>query len=360
MVRSPIASKRVFLALICVMYAGARGVLADDGAASPQTPAAAEKASSGPAAPPNPKLVKLPFAFPGLRMENTPVIFKGRPLLVQNFRPLKADQQESGSYLFIEDLTTGQEVARFGTGFSFVSALVDGDTLNVFATVNTNKEWTKDIFRFWSKDLKTWEEEKVISREGDEHLFNASVCRDDQGYLMAYESNKPVQWSFRFARSKDLSHWEKIPGIEFSDVEGKSACGNPTIRYFAPYYYVVYGVWAYQPRPWKCYEYLLPETKYTTVVARSKDLVTWEASPTRGPMLDPVSGEGINNTDADLFEWEGNTYIYYATGDQHSWGTIRVAMYLGPMKEMLEAYFPQGVPVVIRFNARERRYIDPH
>ena len=57
-------------------------------------------------------------------------------------------------------------------------------------------------------------------------------------------------------------------------------------------------------------------------------------------MLDPVAGEGINNTDADIFEWEGNTYVFYGTGDQATWGTIRVAMYAGPMRELLEAYFP--------------------
>ena len=193
-----------------------------DGDLPPNPPGAA----AGRAAPRNPKLVKLPFAFPGLRMENTPVIFKGRPLLVQNYRPLKADQQESGSYLLIDDMTTGQEIARFGRGFSFVSALVNGDELNVFGTVNTNQEWTKDVFRFWSSDLKTWRQELAITRDGDEHLFNTSVCKDDQGYVMAYESNKPVQWSFRFARSKDLSKWQKLGGIEFSDVAGQTACAT--------------------------------------------------------------------------------------------------------------------------------------
>ena len=172
-------------------------------------------------APPNPKLVKLPLAPDGLRMENTPVVFKGRPLLVENYRSwdaTKPEEQEK-SYLFIGDVVTGQEIARFGTGFTFVSAFVNGDQMNVFATMNTNKQWTKDIYRFYSTDLKKWNREIAIKREGDEHLFNSSVCRDDHGYLMAYESNKPVQWSFRFARSKDLSKWEKVQGLEFLTVK---------------------------------------------------------------------------------------------------------------------------------------------
>lgn len=313
-----------------------------------------------PTAPPNPKLVKLPFAFP-TGMENTPVVFTNRVLLVDNHRPGGFEAKGENAYLFITDLVTGQEVARFGKGHSFVSAFVDGAVLHVFATEFTdfgNVINTLRINHFSTTDLKEWKQEEAIAREGEEHFFNTSVCRDEQGYVMTYESNVPVQWCFRFARSKDLSHWEKIPGLEFSDVAGKTVCANPAIRFFAPYYYVIYGIHCYQKEPWACYAYQLPETKYVTAVARSKDLITWEVSPTRGPMLDPSPGEGINNTDADLFEYEGNTYIFYATGDQATWGTIRVAMYAGPMKEMLEAFFPTGVPM-ITFDAAQRAYRQP-
>ncbi len=319
-------------------------------------PAAAQQAPQNRSAAENPKLVKLPFSFGGMRMENTPVVFGKRALLVQNFRSIKPEEQES-AYLFIEDLTTGSEVARLGTGFSFVSAFAEGNELSVFGTVNTNKEWTKDIYRFRSTDLKTWKQDLAMTRDGDEHLFNCSVCRDEQGYLMAYESNKPVQWSFRFARSKDLAKWEKIAGMEFADVAEQTACACPAIRYFAPYYYAIYGIWRWKG-PGAHYQYLLPETRYVTAVARSKDLALWEVSPTKHPMLDPVPGEGINNTDADLFEYEGNTYVYYATGDQATWGTIRVAMYAGPMKQLLESYFPPGAPA-IRFDAKQKKYLYP-
>ncbi|HOH30721.1 MAG TPA: hypothetical protein PLC40_13670 [Candidatus Hydrogenedentes bacterium] len=313
-----------------------------------------------PDAPANPPMIKLPLAFP-TGMENTPVVFKGRPLLVDNHRPGGFEAKGEDAYLFITDLTTSQEVARFGEGHSFVSAFVNGDELNVFATefmdfghvINT-----KCINRFFTTDLKTWNQELALARDGEEQFFNTSVCRDDQGYLMTYESNLPVKWCFRFARSKDLSHWEKMPEIEFADTERNSVCANPTIRYFAPFYYVIYGIHCANDGPGRHYTYALPETKYVTMVARSKDLVTWDVSPTRGPMLDPVPGEGINNTDADLFEFEGNTYMYYATGDQATWGTIRVAMYAGPMKEMLEKHFPEGVPM-IRFDAAQRRYLYP-
>jgi len=341
-------------ATVLAVLGGARDVRADDTAA---TGASGNSNRIGPA---NPKLIKLPFSFPQ-GMENTPVIFNGRPLLVDNHRPGGFEAKGHDAYLFIIDLVTGREVARFGQSHSFVSAFVNGQELNVFATeftdfgrvINTTR-----INRFSTTDLKTWKQELALAREGDEQFFNTSVCRDDQGYLMAYESDIPVKWCFRFARSKDLSHWERIRELEFADIEGKAASANPTIRYVAPYYYVIYGVWCFQERPWKCYEYALPETKYVTVVARSKDLITWDVSPTRGPMLDPSPGEGINNTDADLFEYKGSSYVFYATGDQATWGTIRIAMYPAPMHEMLEAYFPADVPT-IKFDAKQRKYIYP-
>jgi hypothetical protein len=315
---------------------------------------AQEVTMANPHAVANPLLVKLPFAFPGPRMENTPIVYKDKPLLVQNVR---GNTKAAGFYLFVQDMVTGDEMAKFGDTFSFVSAFVNGDELNVFATENTDDDWTHDIYRFWTSDLKEWNKELAIPRKPGEHLFNASVCKDDQGYVMAFESNLPVQWSFRFARSKELSKWEELDGITFADTTEKTACANPTLRYFAPYYYCIYGAWRWQgPGTW--YEYRLPETKYVTFLARSKDLATWELSPTKFPLLDPVAGEGINNTDADLFEFAGNTYVFYATGDQQTWGTIRVAMYPGSMKQFFESHFPENVPMTV-FNAREGKYLYP-
>lgn len=93
-----------------------------------------------------------------------------------------------------------------------------------------------------------------------------------------------------------------------------------------------------------------------TGIARSRDLATWELSPTRSPMLDPLPGEGINATDADLFEVDGKTYISYATGYQTlTGGDIHQAMYDGTMQQLLEAYFPAGVPTM-KFDAVAGQY----
>ncbi|WP_145952070.1 hypothetical protein [Paludisphaera borealis] len=292
-----------------------------------------------PAPPAGPRLVKLPFAI-SQGMENTPVVFKSRPLLVLNHRDdtkVHTDAYGKSMYLYIRDLVTGEEVARFGEGHSFANAIVNGDELSVFASEG-DKNWFHSIYRFTSTDLKTWRRELAVEQGPGEALLNVSVCRDDQGYLMAYESNNPVSFCFKFARSKDLAHWDKIPGLIFTGVNNEySAC--PVVRFVAPYYYVIYLHAAVEGhKGWISY------------LARSKDLADWELSPLN-PILEASDGEGINNSDVDLFEWEGKTYIYYATGNQSTWSAVRAAQFDGPLKEFFEGAFPPDQPM-IRANAR--------
>ncbi|OHB80304.1 MAG: hypothetical protein A2W31_14390 [Planctomycetes bacterium RBG_16_64_10] len=203
----------------------------------------------------------------------------------------------------------------------------------MFASQGTDRDWFHSIYRFVSSDLQTWKRELAIPRDGQEHLVNASVCRDDGGHLMAYESNMPVQFCFKFARSGDLTTWDKIPGLVFAGLHDEySAC--PVIRYFRPYYYVIY-----------LHQAIPPQQGYVSFLARSKDLETWELSP-QNPILEAAPGEGINNSDVDLFEWEGNTYLTYATGDQATWGAVRMALYPGPMATFFPSYFPDQAPTV--------------
>ena len=99
---------------------------------------------------------------------------------------------------------------------------------------------SKGINHFVTSDLKKWDVlPTAISPDSGEKLFNSSVCSDKQGYIMAYETDNPVQFCFKFARSKDLLSWTKISDIVFTGEKNEySAC--PVIRYYEPYYYVIY------------------------------------------------------------------------------------------------------------------------
>ena len=81
---------------------------------------------------------------------------------------------------------------------------------------------------------------------------------------------------------------------------------------------------------------------YISYLTRSKNLIEWELSPFN-PILEAGEGEGINNSDVDLIEYQGKTYLYYATGDQETWGTVRVAMFNGPEKAFFENHFPKNI-----------------
>jgi hypothetical protein len=292
-----------------------------------------------------PGLVKLPFAFSDIGrtpMENTPVLFQSRLLLVSNNRPGGAYAKGKDAFLYIDDLQTGKEVARFGQGHSFVSAYVKDNELNVFALEFTDFGKVMNstgIDRFVTTDLKTWKSEKVILPEGSEHLFNSSVCQDEKGYLMAYESDQPVQFCFKFARSADLSKWEKIPDLVFTG-EKKEYSACPVIRFVKPFYYVIY---LHAP--------MKGHNGWISFIARSRDLAEWELSPFN-PILEATPGEGRNNSDVDLLEHESRTYVYYATGDQETWGTVRVAMFEGPQKAFFEGFFPANMPCT-KISAKE-------
>ena len=149
---------------------------------------------------------------------------------------------------------------------------------------------------------------------------------------MAYESDNPRSFCAKFARSTDLATWTKLDVPTFQGPNGNEYSACPCIRYCDGYYYMMY----------------LAENRvqggqsgFATELARSKDLSTWEYSD-QNPVLTPSSGEGINNSDVDLIEIDGKTYVYYATGDQLTWVNVKYAIYDGTMSNFFASYFPCG------------------
>jgi hypothetical protein len=298
--------------------------------------------------PARPILIRLPLAYWN-GMENTPVIYDGRPLLVLNYRDDSRgwhDHYADSMYLYIVDLQNGRRIAEFGRSHSCVKAFVDGKRLHVYASEATNYDYFQSMYDFWTDDLTTWQRQLVIKKEaGDPHMFNPSVCRTDQGFVMAYvayaKCGDPASFPyFKFARSKDLVHWEKVPDLAFAGPSGKQYSNTPALRYFAPWYYVIFYTTVDETGR-------MAETslRYVSLVARSKDLVRWQLSPLN-PVLEPGPGDGISTSDTELLEFEGNTYLYYGASNQiggpEGWSAVRVAMAQGPMKPFFESWFPEG------------------
>lgn len=261
--------------------------------------------------------------------EVTPVVWKGRLCLLESIRPASGGTAKD-YYLSLKDAETGREIGRCGEGHGLASALVNRGRLYVFASRWDNGHW-RDVTVFHSFDLKQWSSAVVLKGE-NEGVFNSSVCKGSDGFVMAYESDDPAYPPFtvKFTRSKDLLHWRKLPNATFG-TNRYTAC--PCIRYSRGYYYVLYT------------EHRTPRWFFETYITRSKDLRNWELSAAN-PVLRPEGlDEGINASDLDLIEWKGNTLVYFAVGDQRTWMNLKRATYPGSMADFLASWFTiPGIP----------------
>jgi len=252
-------------------------------------------------------------------------IWKGRLCHMECHRPGSGGVKED-YYLLLRDVETGNEMARFATGYGLASCHVEGDVFYAFASRFEEGNWN-DVTMFKSADLKTWEQ-KVIVEQQNEHLFNSSVCKGSDGFVLAYESNDPTWPAFttKFARSGDLETWTKLPDATFG-TNRYTAC--PTVRYVNGYYYVLY------------LENRRPSHVFETYVTRSKDLKTWELS-SANPVIAPRGlDEGINASDSEVVEFGGKTFVYFAVGDQLTWMNIKRGEFDGTLQQFFEQWYSQ-------------------
>ncbi|MFA6107785.1 MAG: hypothetical protein WDA75_03355 [Candidatus Latescibacterota bacterium] len=262
--------------------------------------------------------------------ELSPLIWQGRLCHLECVRPATGGTM-ADYYLLLRDADSGKELTRFATGYSLASAYVEDGVLYAFASRFAPDSWN-DVTLFSSTDLKHWETSRVIEQEGEEHLFNTSVCRGPDGYVLAYETSDPKYPPFtvKFARSTDLRHWEKIPDAVFG-TNRYAAC--PCLRWAGGYYYMLY------------LEHRDPRHYFETYITRSRDLRRWETSVANPVLRAQGTDEAINASDPELVEWEGRTWLYFAVGDQLTWMDIKRSAYPGRMQEFFEAWFTQpGIP----------------
>lgn len=251
--------------------------------------------------------------------EAAPFVMDGRLLLMECIRPAKGRRIED-HYMVIDEPETRNELARFGTGYGLASVLVHQGAISVFASRWDGETWN-DVTRFVSTDLGNWEGQLVLEQDPGEHLFNTSVCRAGDKFVLAYETNDPtfVPFTIKFAESTDLLNWTSIPGAILAP-ERYAAC--PCLRYLDGYFYVLYT------------EHLKPRWWFETHMVRSRDLRVWDPSP-RNPILAPEEGEDVNTSDPDLVEHDGRVHLYYSIGDQRTYSKLKRATFEGRLREFL-------------------------
>ena len=264
----------------------------------------------------------------------------------------------------VTDYFTKQEYAPIPDkkGTYFMQAFCDNDVVYAFATVNNL------VYCFSTEDLEHWTEGKVVLEFPQNfELFNTSVCKDEHGYKMAIEAaaasddphpgretervSEPNPWIGEkftefFASADDIWHFNLLPFENSYTKERYNAC--PSFRYYNGYYYMI------------CLE-ALPCYRFAPYIYRTADFETWEIGfynplfipsredlyPKEGVILPeevkaaPFKYINTNNSDVDICEFEGKTYIVYCTGNQGiTWGGVNCeAVYDGPLGEFLEANF---------------------
>ena len=178
-------------------------------------------------------------------------------------------------------------------------------------------------------------------------LFNTSLCRAGDRYVLMFEVGKPAQvagvpFTARFATSTDLQSWALTP----------PECTYSMERYTAPHCLRYLDGWFYN-------FYLEAFEGYEQRVVRSRDLVSWESSP-EDPVLEasaedrrPASPRltaaelervrtavNLNNSDIDFCEYRGQVHLTYSWGNQQGIEHLAAALFEGTEADFLKGWFP--------------------
>ncbi len=280
-------------------------------------------------------------------VETTPIVINGRLYRFEYVRDNYRTNKTGQSYFRFKDVQTNAVTPSFAQGYHFGSAFNDNGTVYAFGVPVLGGE-TMTVFR--STDLVNWEDKVIFNLPGW-RLFNNSVCKGANGYIMAFEIGDPPEecgqpFTTRFAESADLWDWALTPSECVYAKDRYTAC--PYIRFLPQdgYYYMIYLE-------------SLPGWGYVPYIARSKDLITWHRSPVNPVLMfdekeDKKLGNhffsleererianalDINNSDFDMCDFLGRTVIYYSWGNQKGIEFLAEAVYEGPVDAFLQGFF---------------------
>ncbi|MBR5528426.1 MAG: hypothetical protein IKV97_05420 [Clostridia bacterium] len=285
-------------------------------------------------------------------VETTPVVWEGSLYRFEWVRNAQwgnkgGVERKEGAYRFV-NMETGAATPEFAPDHSFGCCYAENGTMYVHGTRGPGGGNILDVFI--SKDLVTWESRKILEFPEDIMLFNTSVCKGPDGYIMAIEigGENPIvgkPFTIVFAKSSDLINWEMLPMEKHIYAQDRyTAC--PSIRYYDGYYYMVYLESA-------------PCHRWITYIVRSKDLCEFELGIKNPFMIfddndktvqDPEkftpqqldyieNAVDCNCSDVDFCDHNGKTVILYSWGNQFGKEFLAEAEYDGTLEELLKSHF---------------------
>lgn len=282
--------------------------------------------------------------------EMSPFVWKGRLMRLELVDPSYGTDKVQCRGAGIRDVETGEIIAYTAQDSYFHSAYIEDDTAYILGVL---PETWDTIMIYESKDLLHWESRVLLKNPGWKYC-NTALTKSPEGYTLLLEAFEPKQYvgdvvyTFFFAKSKDLKTWEHLDPEECCLYKG-GYNGGPWMRYSNGWYYVVSMI-------------DMPFHHYTNYMYRTKDFQTWYVghyNPFLMPsnedkMLAPNAADitqelqrriqtafNINNSDIDLCEFEGKTYINYTCGNQLGFYWICAAEYDGTEDAFLRSFFDE-------------------
>jgi len=282
-------------------------------------------------------------------VETTPLVYRDRLYRFESVRARYRPNTTGDAYFRLIDVDSGQPTPAFAQGCHLGCAYAVGDTMYAYGVPGVGAE---ELHVFWSDDLEHWSSQPALHLPGWT-LFNSSVCRGPDGYVMAFEVGEPAElvgtrFTNFFARSDDLVNWQVLGPDHVFDTRRYTAC--PTIRFVDGFYYVLYLEDTRDPQS--------GAEQWETWLARSRDLKQWDLSP-MNPVLKACDKDrrmavnfssqeqerirtavNTNNSDMDLCEFEGSLVINYSWGNQHGIEHLAEARFAGSLHGFFSGYFP--------------------
>lgn len=288
--------------------------------------------------------------------ETTPVVFQDKLYRFEYINRKYHRARVPNDYFRFIDVATGTATSPFALGHVLGSAYADGKTMYTFGTRGGWGNDTVDVF--WSDDLNRWESQTALHLKGWK-LYNNSVCKGPNGYVMAIEAGEPaefvgVRFTVFFARSDDLKTWRFLgPDLAWTK---ERYVGCPTIRFHKGQYYILY-LERIKPADGQA----AGRAVYQTHLVRTPDLQHWEPSPLNPVMEFSDADRRIRNSDInaeqqeriklaplenisdmDLVEHKGQVLFYYSWGSQQGIEYLAEGRYDGTLGQFFDGFFPEA------------------
>jgi alpha-L-fucosidase len=279
-------------------------------------------------------------------VEVTPFVFQDRLYLLENWqKQWEHPGSPDGSHfqedeVRVRDVKAEKIVSTALTGHGLGCALAWQGRVHVFAGDwgKGDKKWgIQRVSYVSSSDLKTWTVSRnVLCADSGERLFNVSVCRGDDRFILLAETDNP-RWppfTFKYYESTNLTEWRLIPDALYGT---NKYVGGPAVYHEGGWYYTLYLE-------------SLGSNRYETRITRSRDLRQWNDAPdgrafvTFNPTqrvhpLRPAHVRESNASDAEVVYWKGTTLVYFTGGDQQLAGDLQMAEFPGTPRALFEKFF---------------------